>query len=45
MIFFSLGLKNGDVLHVKPLEGVRFSALENSDAEMAQPSTSGAIHR
>jgi len=41
----SLGLKNGDVLHVKPLEGVRFSALENSDAEMAQPSTSGAIHR
>lgn len=37
----SLGLKNGDVLHVKPLDGVRFSAVESTDAEMnAAPSTS-----
>jgi len=38
----SLGLKNGDLLHVKPLDGVRFSAVAIDDAEMAPgaPSTS-----
>ena len=34
----SLGLKSGDVLHIKPLDGVRFN-VEDADMAAATPST------